>query len=1141
MRRSSSSCSSRSRNSSGSSSNMNRFSGARETASGLSRELSSRETAPWQSIDLQKNATLNGCTRTKNYDSYAKLYKTRTSKMDLFGTDSDSSDSSDEEEKKIPVRKSRKNEEKKQQPPPPERIHSKSKKFRSSLPIGTKVIEKRKSTGHVQISRTRVPSSSSSLLSTSQTTNSEDELLDQKMRQNSSQGTDSTTSDSDLPHPPVSRKCRSMLIKSESEDLEDDMSSIVYLRKRRVDDGSESQESGSSNGSHHSLAEQRQLLATPCLTPNLHSTHKMTKNKRQMEMDKQSPVGQHPIPSTSTPAITSHASEALPQRRHLSVSEKRGRQTLQRKCRTPPSLPPKKQKIKAPVPQGDQGPQQTPEPPVSYYSVCKRGKRVGCGQQVQIRTNEPFEQGSTGRQTITTPSPTRDRQHKTLFLENLSHSSKRRTGYNVSWDHDSKHHKEHKVNDSSDASGGTGEADTVNGHNDTPLSSQMDIDAHLSPKSSDDDLVMSQSNSDTQVMSEGDAQNQTGALEQPKNESDSEGELVIEEAPISCTDASMQDASESNESTTQAQVAAVNKSQGQILCTSHLGPVTFIDRPRFIKKPAPTPKPTTMKTPIPAGPKYIDKLFSKLNQRTKRSSVNVEQDSLIKQPTSNLQAEGSNILKQPNLMQCSRRIDYQGQSPVLLPNIYGTLGPASAIEKPDPSQSTSLSQSEPDHSLKASQAVLPSSCDISNDVEQTQPCPTPDQPHLTPDQPHITSGTSNVTAGQPHPIHSQHPQCPETESLPEIPHQQISWLPEITPERVMHHGKQQKKMDVPLEVEDLEETLEEVVASRINSKWWVTGLGKICSSITTETLPCFLRFVLKSILRSNPLERQLHRDALPPRLYRLFQMVCIVEQRVAPQHPHSLRSALLRAAQAIIVEPDIKLTPYSLANLTAWYVALTSIESQAKAGHEWEKARTFVVDLLFHHPGTVHLALLTAANTSRRLFCRFMQQRETSGLELVILWLAHYGRWLGQAWVRSDLTKWMDRHLSMKKPAQSPAILSKKLVALLTSGKNKDWQWGAVAGLVILVRWQGRPWARKHLLPALLIATNKTTTDVSQQEENNCIKSDSQLQEDLKTKISNLFGNLGRALPCGFKEKDSGDVVKEIEDAVTSLFCQPIA
>lgn len=671
---------------------------------------------------------------------------------------------------------------------------------------------------------------------------------------------------------------------------------------------------------------------------------------------------------------------------------------------------------------------------------------------------------------------------------------------------------------------------------DTLVLPQVDEDTDLQPHDGDT-LRMCGDEGETQVTSESHEPDLTDALVLPRSDSDSEDEMVIEEDTSNGIGVSKENAPKSSDSTPQTQVAATNRSQGQVLRSSHLGPVALVDQPRFRKKPAPSLMPTIMRVPTPAKPEYYEKLFSTSNPKFESSLVDLTQNSPITQPqgTNSSQAAGTTSLSPACLNQPVRGIDYQGQSPVLLPNMYGTLQPAPAIKKPKPTSSTNPSHCAPGHSSEAPHSAQPSSSHASSLTEQkikpnptsSQPHPVADKLHTTPH--HITSGASKVAPLQPQPSRSQTRQCSDDSSVPKCSLQQMPWLPEVRPERVTH-GKKQKI----LAVEDLEEALEELLATRMHSQWWVGWLQKICASLTTKILPYFLRLVLKCIMSADPLEPRLQPQGLRPKLYRLFQVVSIVEQRVTPHHPHGLHRALLRAIQAIIPKTDIKITPHSLANLTSWYIASVSIDGQVKAGQAWRRARTLLVDLLFHHPGAVHLALLAAATTSLRIFIKVMKHRVMSGLEGVIVWLVHYGTWNGKPQVRSDLTKWLDQHLSMKKPPQSPAPLIRNLVTLLEPEKKRDLQWGAVTSLVVLARWHGRAWARKHLLPPLLTAAGEIKMAVSEQEES--CDSDSKFIVDFNIKISHFFGNLSQALPCGPKEKD-GDIVKELKDAVTSIFC----
>lgn len=128
-----------------------------------------------------------------------------------------------------------------------------------------------------------------------------------------------------------------------------------------------------------------------------------------------------------------------------------------------------------------------------------------------------------------------------------------------------------------------------------------------------------------------------------------------------------------------------------------------------------------------------------------------------------------------------------------------------------------------------------------------------------------------------------------------------------------------------------------------------------------------------------------------------------------------------------------------------------------------------------------------------------------------MIWLAHYGPWVGRPGVRSDLTKWLVLQLDSKKPTQNPAALIKNLVDMLEPRSNKDKLWGAVVGLVVLTRWQGRPWAQKHLLPVLSAAAAKITAAVPQEDQGS---GDVVPREDLESKISLLFGKSLFCLYC---------------------------
>ncbi|XP_045123702.1 trichohyalin-like [Portunus trituberculatus] len=1084
---------------------------ARETVCTFPREVKSGDRAPQQTC---------GSTKSAKTGNLSTLAKSRISKADLFGTDSDSSGSS-EEKRKEQVKKSRKGKEDKQQQQPPMSLCNKGKNFRSASLIVRKAGGKWKSVKQPQFRRSRRLSSSYSSLPACL----EEKLTNRRRDHSSDPETDLTTSDSSVTHRRVSSKCQRMVIGSEDEDSQDDRIPGVHLRRQRKTrmDG---QISDSNNDNHNSPAKQKR---TSHLTPNPHNACRVTQNKKQIPVDEELPEPH----SKSTPSISSltlkgKASKTLiaQQRKYTPAAKEREHQGISSDCRKLSSFSSKQQqKIKPSILKIHQTSASIPEVSTSLQSTRKREKSLDCIKQDQSRNSIKSEEDPMREKSMITSSLSKESKH-TILLENPSHPFRKWKRNSLSWDPSSRQQKYHKLSDSCDMSDNLDETDRVDDNKDSLVLSQINSDTSMQSHDGDA-LMMSGDESETQVMSESHDPDIYNGLILSRSDSDSEDGMVIEENTSNSIGSSKDSVPQFSESIPETQVAATNRSQeGQVMRSSHLGPVALIDQPKFRKKPAPSPMPTTMRTSIPAGPEYIEKLFSSLNQKVERSLAGLTQNNHSTYPhgTNTSEAAGTASLNQP-----VRGIDYQGQFPVFLPNIYGTLQSAPAIEKPKPMSGTNPSHCTPHHSREAPHSALPISSHAFSSTEQIQPNSTSNKSHPV-GYKHTTDGTSQVAPLQPLPSHSQNLQCSDASPVLKCNLQQMPWLPEIRLEEVTS-GQQQKT----LAIEELEEALEEILATRLGSKWWVAGLQQLCASINTKILPYFLRLVLKCIMCADPRDPHTKPKSLPPKLYQLFQVVFVIEQRLTPHYPRSLHNALLRAIQAIVSKPDFKITPQTLASLTTWYIASTSIDGQAKKGQKWRRARTFLMDLLFHHPNTVHLALLTGATASRGVFCKNIKNRVTSGLELVIVWLAHYGAWVGEPGVRSDLTKWLEQHCNMKKPPRNPAPLIKNLVTLLDPVKKRDLRWGAATSLVVLARWHSRAWARKHLLPPLLTAAGEISMAVSHQEKS--CDADSKLIEDFSIKISHLFSNLSQALPRGPQEKDNDDVVEKLKDAVTLIFC----
>ena len=446
-----------------------------------------------------------------------------------------------------------------------------------------------------------------------------------------------------------------------------------------------------------------------------------------------------------------------------------------------------------------------------YQRKWRRKRRISSGSQEDsgIDNNQSrVEQKTCLTGPLNTCTVSQDEkqieQHEQLSVgKHLPPSSKILKRNSASLDLSPKQYKKLKIGDLINTSGSVYEAIRRNRNKNTLPLSPIDND------DDDDAMVIGNSENDTQVPLKTHEHNFTNTSSQPQSDSDCDSDVQLEivDNPTSCLDSSTPNSLEPNKTTPKTRIdSTITSQKGQVLRTSRLGPVALIEPPRLTRKPEDVKLPKLPKTQVPAGSEYIDKLFSKLNQRIKRSSVDPTQET-----TSSKIEEGSSSNSQVYVNQPVRGIDYQGESPILLPNIYGTLRPVTPIQKPKLDPNTSLSKCKADQSLITSHPPLPSSSHVFPSTEQTQPHPistqphpTPTQPHPTPAQPYPTPSQASPTScqpyptpGQPHPtphqshptpcqphfIPSQHPQCPDASSLP--------WLPEVIPERVLHQGKQQ--------------------------------------------------------------------------------------------------------------------------------------------------------------------------------------------------------------------------------------------------------------------------------------------------------------------------------------------------------------
>ncbi|XP_071544945.1 uncharacterized protein [Panulirus ornatus] len=309
------------------------------------------------------------------------------------------------------------------------------------------------------------------------------------------------------------------------------------------------------------------------------------------------------------------------------------------------------------------------------------------------------------------------------------------------------------------------------------------------------------------------------------------------------------------------------------------------------------------------------------------------------------------------------------------------------------------------------------------------------------------------------------------------------------------------------------EVLEELSTSRIKSRMWNICIGKLCSSLTAAQPLPFIRNCIEFILRADPNEQKEMTTGLPPSLYKLFQIICVLELRLELP-PLYLRNLILRVIHDLICKPYVNLQPHSLACLTAWYTASVSIPDEHGV-QQWELARTFIIDMLLHYPGTIHLALLSAVSTSKKIFLRIVKYRDGTGLERVLLWVAYYGAWTGCVSVREKLMDWLKKYVALQKPPpEDPTTLAHDLLTQLTGTSDTSHLFNLMTSIVVLACWLGKLWIRKHLLPTIIEVTTKYAEDnrrcvTEDEDETSCMEESERQSRELISCVTPLLDDVG--------------------------------
>ncbi|XP_045621540.2 uncharacterized protein PF3D7_1120600 isoform X1 [Procambarus clarkii] len=578
------------------------------------------------------------------------------------------------------------------------------------------------------------------------------------------------------------------------------------------------------------------------------------------------------------------------------------------------------------------------------------------------------------------------------------------------------------------------------------------------------------------------------------------------------------------EGTTLIKKETVNASHPGIL--GSLARLGTLDRPRVVPKPKPVPtsQPPPSCKPIPASSGFVDGLFSKKSDCFK---LDVSNDNIPKEGNKSDNVRTSNYQNKPilNTFNCSTRaVSYaerkeyprQSDSKTFQTSLSGPscswyTNRAGSVDVQPPSfySSSNALKSEPSSTL-GSQKCLPN-CQV-----EEQSTPLPQQ--------------ASFSTGKFEEIESaaeQQEQCARIESTTAVP------VPPLLEEQDGNY------------LEDLKD----LISCNIHSKPWRTQMNNLCQSLQATQLVALLRNVVECILEGDPEEYTDRPMGLPPTLFKLFQVVCILELRLElPQF--YLRQMIKRIIHNLISKPSVDLQPRSLACLSAWFAATVTVPD-SRGVQQWELVRTFLLDLLFHHPGKVHLALLSAAHISRKLFYYGIKHRDYTGIEKVILWVSYHGEWIGCDNVRRKLIEWLEQHCSIRKhPPKQPSRLAHELLTQLADTSDKALMMNSVTSIVVLARWLGRVDTRKFVLtPLKKIISNKTQHDKKSvnQDDDEYMRADTEdsesLTQEIIQEIALLFSHLGKALKTecevepGAKGQDSqqGDVVMALNEGLLQL------
>ncbi|XP_037778686.1 uncharacterized protein LOC119575251 [Penaeus monodon] len=628
----------------------------------------------------------------------------------------------------------------------------------------------------------------------------------------------------------------------------------------------------------------------------------------------------------------------------------------------------------------------------------------------------------------------------------------------------------------------------------------LDTPSHFGVKRSKKDHML------PKVSSEEKMQNKTRSQEMVKRE-----QTVAYKSKVFCTSSSDDNSdankksyslvektkSKENQSLTQP---SVSDSTMKATITPHPGLVSSLAKLGTLDRPKILPKAKTVpKTNVPASSDFIEKLFF-----TQRSQTN---DSVLQ-----CQPKDSGVDATPGREESYVKCMPASEDP-------------SAVQGPitqDPCTSTQQQKAKKlmicDRQTKEELMTF-GKASINNVSDSKEPVTLTKENSALSSQ--LTDGVIHKEA------HSQ--VCQENEKKEEYPKYDMTKnTSEPQHESYIRLLPSTKKSPLGEEKEnELRSIVKELATCNINSKEWRRLINKLRMLAASASTPQIIRVFLWGILQQNPMQEKKVLQGLIPNLYQLFQALCVLEIRLGL----SLRPALINSIRVLICQPSSHLRPHSLGCLAAWYVA--NLSASNKEDKEiLQLGRAFLVDLLFHHPGTVHLALFSALTSGQRFLIRMVNHREASGIEKVLQWIAFHGIWMGTESVRDQLIKYLTNQIGVHNPpANDLTVLVKDLLSRLMESTELAVSCNLLTSIMILARWQGKPWIQSHLLPAV-------TALISQESEGG---NEGQVEEVPRQLFDMLMDSLGKLNGIFSKDATSADnnklgcELQELKSALTRL------